>query len=273
MRELQRRIIDELGVRAAIEPEREVRNRIDFIKQYTIESGAVGLVLGISGGQDSSLTGRLCQLAAQELRAEGATCTFVAVRLPYGVQQDEADAQNALGFIHPDETVTFNIKSSVDAAVDEYAAAVGRPITDFNKGNVKARMRMLAQFAIAGDRRMLVVGTDHAAEAVSGFFTKYGDGATDLMPISGLTKAQGAEMLQYLEADEALWLKTPTADLLDSIPSQSDEESLGTSYRLIDAYLCGEQVPDEIAETIEARYLATAHKRHLPVTPADYWWK
>lgn len=273
MRELQRRIIDELGVRPAIEPELEVRRRIDFIKQYTAQSGAHGLVLGVSGGQDSSLTGRLCQLAAEEIRAAGEDCTFVAVRLPYGVQRDEDDAQRAMQFINPDEIVTFNIKSSVDAAVEEFTAATGQPITDFNKGNVKARMRMVAQYAIAGDWKMLVVGTDHAAEAVSGFFTKFGDGATDLMPIDGLTKGQGAQMLEYLEADEALWLKTPTADLLDSIPCQSDEESLGASYRQIDAYLRGENVPEEIALGIESRYLATAHKRRLPVTLADQWWK
>lgn len=272
MRQLQQRIIDELGVRPEIESGQEVHARVAFIAKYVKQARARGLVLGISGGQDSSLAGRLCQLAAEQLRAEGYDCTFVAVRLPYGVQIDEDDAQLALGFINPDETITFNIKSSVDAAAEEYATALGQDISDFNKGNVKARMRMLAQFAIAGDRQMLVVGTDHAAEAVTGFFTKFGDGATDIMPIDGLTKGQGAQMLQFLEAHEALWLKTPTADLLDSIPAQSDEESLGASYRIIDAYLRGEEVPTGDAENLEARYLASAHKRHLPVTPADQWW-
>lgn len=273
MRELQQRIIDELGVKPRIEPEHEVKRRVEFIAEYVKHSQAAGLVLGISGGQDSSLTGRLCQLAVEALREQGYSCTFVAVRLPYAVQRDEEDAQKSLGFINPDEVVTFNIQSSVDAVSEEYARALGVPVTDFNKGNVKARVRMVAQYAIAGDRRMLVVGTDHAAEAVSGFFTKFGDGAADVMPLDGLTKSQGAELLQYLEADASLWLKTPTADLLDAIPGQSDEESLGVTYRVIDAYLCGEPVNEEFATLIERRYLATAHKRALPVTPYHQWWK
>lgn len=272
MREKQRLIIEALGAQPQIDAEAEITARITFIKQYVRHAQAQGLVLGISGGQDSSLAGRLCQLAVDELRAEGYACTFVAMRLPYGVQRDEDDAQLALRFIQPDEAVTFNIQKSVDAAVSEYLAATGVLMSDFHKGNIKARMRMIAQYAVAGERRMLVVGTDHAAEAVTGFFTKYGDGAADLMPLDGLTKSQGAQLLQELEAHESIWLKTPTADLLDTIPGQSDEESLGASYREIDAYLSGEPVSEEAAASVEGHYLKTQHKRHLPVTPSDTWW-
>src|SRR5258705_13786173 len=101
MANLRDQILAELGVKATIVPKVEIRERIDFLKDYLRSTPAEGFVLGISGGQDSTLTGRLCQLAAEELRAEGRGVTFVAVRLPSGVQADERDAQIALGFIQP----------------------------------------------------------------------------------------------------------------------------------------------------------------------------
>ena len=143
---------------------------------------------------------------------------------------------------------------------------------DFTKGNVKARSRMIAQYAIAGQRSLLVVGTDHAAEAVTGFFTKFGDGGADVLPLSGLSKRQGAALLKHLDAPERLYLKAPTADLLDENPGQTDEANLGLSYHDIDDFLEGMDVAADVAETIENRYLATEHKRRTPVTPTDAWW-
>jgi NAD+ synthase len=273
MRDIQARIIEELHVEPIVDPADQVRRRVDFLKEYLAASGAKGLVLGISGGQDSSLAGRLCELAVEELAADGRPARFVAVRLPYGVQRDEADAQLALDFIGPAEVVDFNIEQGVDGLAAEYADAVGAPISDFGKGNVKARMRMVAQYAIAGEGGLLVVGTDHAAEAVTGFFTKYGDGGADLLPLSGLTKRQGRALLQHLGAPERLYHKVPTADLLDHDPGQSDEANLGLRYADIDAFLEGEEVEESVAERIEARFLQTRHKRAEPVTMFDGWWR
>src|SRR5215813_5991481 len=101
MASLRERILAELGVKATIVPKDEIRQRVDFLKDYLRSTPANGYVLGISGGQDSTLAGRLCQLACEELRADGREATFVAVRLPYGVQADEHDAQIALRFIQP----------------------------------------------------------------------------------------------------------------------------------------------------------------------------
>lgn len=272
MRDLQARIIAELNVSPVIDPAEQARARIDFLKTYLRTTGAAGLILGISGGQDSTLAGLLCRLAVEELEAEGDPARFVAVRLPYGVQHDEADAQIALEFIQPPETVVFNIKGGVDALAAEFAAATDVALSDFGKGNVKARMRMVAQYAIAGEGRLLVVGTDHAAEAVTGFFTKYGDGGADILPLTGLTKRQGRALLHYLEAPEHLHLKVPTADLLDADPGQSDEANLGLTYADIDAYLEGEDIEPAIAERIEERFLQTRHKRAVPVSMFDDWW-
>lgn len=273
MRDLQRAIVAELGSLPDVDPAAEVEKRISFLVDYATRTGAAGFVLGISGGQDSSLAGRLCQLAAERLRAAGRAAEFIAVRLPYGVQQDEDDAQLALGFITPDRTVTFNVKRGVDGFFEEYGDAVGDRMSDFTKGNVKARARMVAQYAIAGQRSLLVVGTDHAAEAITGFFTKFGDGGADFLPLSGLTKRQGKSLLRHLDAPARLYEKAPTADLLDETPGQTDEANLGLTYADIDDYLEGRNVAADVAETIEARFLATRHKRTVPVTPFDDWWR
>lgn len=274
MRELQQHIIEALQVRTGITAADEVEQRVAFLVAYLRSvPGAKGFVLGISGGQDSSLAGRLCQLAVEQLRAEGDSAEFVAVRLPYGVQRDEGDARLALEFIRPDRLVTVNIKGTVDALAAEVATATAAAVSDYNKGNVKARARMLAQYAIAGDLSLLVVGTDHAAEAVTGFFTKYGDGAADVVPLAGLTKRQGAILLQALDAPERLWQKVPTADLLDEVPGRSDESELGVQYADIDAYLEGSDIDGAVAAVLERKYLTSEHKRRPPVAPADSWWK
>ena len=217
MANLREQILAELGVKSTIVPAVEIRQRVDFLKDYLRATPAKGYVLGISGGQDSTLAGRLCQLAAEELRAEGHEAVFVAVRLPYGVQADEHDAQIALKFIQPDRSVTVNVKPSADAVVGEVALGLGEllgdqpTLRDFVRGNVKARERMVIWYAIAGQLGLLVVGTDHAAEAVTGFFTKYGDGGADVTP--------------------------------------------------------------DVAAKVESFYLATRHKRAVPVTPLDDWWR
>ncbi|WP_101790304.1 ammonia-dependent NAD(+) synthetase [Nonomuraea indica] len=279
MANLRERILAELGVAAAIVPKVELRRRVDFLKDYLRSTPAKGYVLGISGGQDSTLAGRLCQLAAEELRAEGHEAVFVAVRLPYGVQADESDARIALEFVRPDRVVEVNVKPGADAVAADTALGLrellgGEPrLRDFVRGNIKARERMVIQYSIAGQLSLLVVGTDHAAEAVTGFFTKYGDGGADVTPLTGLTKRQGAALLQELGAPPSAWEKVPTADLEDDRPALPDEVALGLRYTEIDDYLEGVDVTPELAAKVESVYLATRHKRALPVTPLDDWWR
>ncbi|WP_280503624.1 ammonia-dependent NAD(+) synthetase [Nocardia farcinica] len=274
MASLREQIITELGVQPTIEPKEEVRRRVDFLAEYLLSTPAKGFVLGISGGQDSTLTGRLCQLAAEKVRADGGSATFYAVRLPYGVQADEHDAQISLDFIRPDRTLTVNIKPSADAAGGEVAAALDvERLRDFVRGNIKARERMVVQYGLAGQENLLVVGTDHAAEAVTGFFTKYGDGGVDITPLTGLTKRQGAALLQELGAPPSTWSKVPTADLEDDRPALPDEEALGLRYSDIDDYLEGKPVGEEVAAKVEKHFFNTRHKRTVPVTPHDTWWR
>lgn len=271
MRELQKEIIELERTKPTIEPEHEVRRSVDFLKDYLQQNpGLKTYVLGISGGQDSTLAGKLAQMAISELRTEtGAKdYQFVAVRLPYGEQADEQDALDAIKFIQADMTMVVNIKPSVDALV-EAVTQDSLVISDFNKGNIKARARMVAQYAIAGQMHGAVIGTDHAAENVTGFFTKYGDGGADLLPLAGLNKRQGKALLSYLKAPSHLYEKKPTADLEEKKPLLPDEEALGVTYDQIDDYLEGRRINGLAAEKIEHLYLKSEHKRHLPVTPFE----
>ncbi len=273
MRDMQAEIIRALGVEPTIDPAAEVRRRVSFLKDYLRATGTRGFVLGISGGLDSTLAGKLAQLAVDELRTEGVDADFVAVRLPYQVQHDEDDAQAALAFIQPRSSQVFNVAPGVDGVEQEYTDATGEPISDFTKGNAKARVRMVAQYAIAGQRNLLVIGTDHAAESVTGFFTKFGDGGADLLPLFGLDKRQNRALLRELGAPAALADKIPTADLLDASPGRSDEQELGLTYDQIDDYLEGREVAVGTAEKIEQRYRTTRHKRTVPVSILDSWWR
>lgn len=262
----QKSIIRDLGVFPIINPAQEVKARVAFLKEGIRQSNKKGLVLGISGGQDSTLAGRLAQIAVTELRQEGYyEASFLAIRLPYGTQADESDAQMALDFIAPDVSIVFNIKDTVDAFASTYdAVEEGITLSDYDKGNVKARVRMTTQYAYASAWGMLVVGTDHAAEAVSGFFTKFGDGGADILPLSGLNKRQGKELLKYLDAPKRLYEKAPTADLLDAKPGQEDETELGVTYAVLDDFLEGKEVDEATYKLIVDRYIATAHKRQQP---------
>lgn len=267
------RIAEELKVNpwsdAAIDAMREIESRVSFLKNRVRASHTKGLVLGISGGVDSTTAGKLCQIAVEALRAEGYDATFYAVRLPFYVQRDEEDAQLALRFIKPDAILTVDIGQSVDAmmgAVGGQSAGDERKM-DFVKGNVKARARMMAQYTIANLNNCLVVGTDHAAEAVMGFFTKFGDGACDVTPLAGLVKGQVRQIALALGAPVDLVHKTPTADLEELDPGKPDELAHGCTYDEIDNFLLGRPVSDEVARLIIGVYTKTAHKRELPYAP------
>ena len=273
MRPIQQMIVEEFHVSPQIDPAVEIERRVQFLADYLRTTGAKGYVLGISGGLDSALAGRLAQLAVEQVRSDGGHATFVAVRLPYRVQHDEADAAAAMDFVAADREVTFNIGDAVDAFETEYAKALGAEITDFNKGNVKARLRMVAQYAVGGDNGLLVIGTDHGAESVMGFFTKFGDGGADILPLFGLNKRQNRQLLRHMGAPEALWAKVPTADLLDDKAGQPDEVELGLRYDDIDDYLEGREVPPAAAERIEQVWWRSRHKRTVPVEIDDTWWR
>lgn len=275
MSTLQEKIIQEMGVKPTIDPKEEIRVSIDFMKEYLYKHPFLKtFVLGISGGQDSTLLGKLAQMAMEEMREETKddAYQFIGMRLPYGVQFDEEDVDMAFDWISPDKVLEVNIKPAVDALVDQFEQN-DFSISDFNKGNIKARQRMIVQFAVAGDAKGVVLGSDHAAESITGFYTKFGDGAADIMPLFRLNKRQGVTLLKELGSPAPLYEKIPTADLQDGKPGLSDEDELGVSYQDIDDYLEGKEVSEEAKAKIEKHYHNSRHKRHLPINVFDEFWK
>ncbi|EJY4041623.1 ammonia-dependent NAD(+) synthetase [Staphylococcus pseudintermedius] len=267
MSEMQAMIVEEMKVKPSIDSAETIKEMQHFIEQYLHAHTFVKtLVLGISGGQDSTLAGKLVQLAVENMRnASGRDVQFIAVKLPYGVQKDADEVEDALNFIQPDRILTVNIKPAVDQSVQSLKEA-GIALSDFHKGNEKARERMKVQYAIAANTSGIVVGTDHSAENITGFFTKHGDGAADIAPLFGLNKRQGRQLLQYLGAPAHLYEKVPTADLEDDKPQLPDEEALGVAYEAIDNYLEGKGVSPVDAAVIERHYVRNAHKRELAYT-------
>jgi NAD+ synthase len=271
-------VIEEMRVLPKIDVNFEVERRVNFIKAQLIESGMRVLVLGVSGGVDSCTLGRLAQLAVNQLNQEQTNLQntnqyqFIAVRLPYNIQADEIDAQASIDFIQPSHSLTVNVQPGVDAIDLQTRMAMqstnllpdSESKQDFVKGNVKARTRMVTQYQVAGLLDGLVLGTDHSAENITGFYTKYGDGACDLAPLFGLNKRQVRQIAEFLGAPQNIVHKAPTADLETLAPQKSDEQALGMSYEQIDDFLEGKLVADDIIERLVAIFEKTQHKR-IPI--------
>lgn len=251
--------------------DREIARRRLFIQQCLRNANTHVLVLGISGGVDSLTAGRLAQLAIEDLRASSGDIAyqFIAMRLPYGRQHDEDDAAAAMRFVGADRELTVDIAPAVgglDAGL-QCLAGLSAGARDLVLGNIKARTRMVAQYAVANACSGLVIGTDHAAEAVMGFFTKFGDGACDLAPLAGLVKGQVRAIAARLGAPERFVKKVPTADLEDLDPGKPDEKAYGVSYEEIDAFLHGHRISPRAEAIIIQQYRQTKHKRVAPLTP------
>ncbi len=260
----QEEIINELKVKSEIDVKLEITSRVELLKKALLERGFKRLILGISGGVDSATAAMLCMRAIREMNEEfsDAKYEFIAMRLPYGKQIDEADCQIVLDYIKAHKVITYDIQPAVDAHINEFSKQSIR-INDHDKGNIKARERMIAQY-IAASTTGLVVGTDHAAEAICGFYTKWGDAGADVIPLFGLCKWQVRALAKELGVPDIIINKVPTADLEDDNPAVADEVALGVTYKEIDAYLCNQEIADAAKNTIEMWHKRTKHKRSNP---------
>lgn len=251
-----------------------IRERVDYLKRFLQSTGRRAIVLGISGGVDSTSAGSIAQMAIRELRDEGYDSKFIAMRLPYKTQKDEDEAQAAIKLINADEVVDVNIGNGTDGVFDAVLSGLhASGLTkdeqvcsgDFAKGNVKARIRMISQYAVAGLHNGLVMGTDHNSENITGFYTLHGDGACDMLVLNGLNKRQVRLVAKEFGADEWLWNKLPTADLEDDNPQLADEDSLGITYDEIDDFLEGKEIDIEAQKLLIDRFEATGFKRRMPM--------
>jgi NAD+ synthase len=275
-----KKILDEMRVLPNIDPQFEAKRRVTFIKSKLLSTGLSHLVLGISGGIDSATCGRLAQIAINELSQEFPErgFSFVALRLPYGEQIDEIDAQKSIKFIRPSKNVLLDIKPSVDITHERINSSISSSNLglvrdevrdDFTKGNTKARIRMTFQYEVASALGGLVLGTDHSAENITGFYTKWGDGACDLAPLFGLNKRQVRKIARFLNAPKSIIEKTPTADLECLSPQKEDESALGVTYNEIDDFLEGKPLSQDSLKTILNLYNKTIHKRSTIPTIYD----
>ncbi|CAH8768371.1 ammonia-dependent NAD(+) synthetase [Paenibacillus dendritiformis] len=261
---LQEEIINRFGVKPQIDVDAEIRKRVDFLKQYVTNAGAKGLLIAISGGIDSAVAAGLCKRATDELSAEsGQEYMTLGVFQPYGEQVDIADSYAVAEAFQLKHTVETNIEEAVNEValeVEQGFKGLGQPrhISVPGKGNIKARIRMVAQYALAFDLNLIVVGTDHASEALTGFYTKWGDGAVDITPLSSLNKRQIRQLAERLGVPRSVIDKVPTAGLWEG---QTDEKELGVSYEHNSDYLEGKPVPSDVQAKLEQHYRKTEHKR------------
>lgn len=261
---LQQEIIGRLGVKPEIDPDAEIRKRVDFLKEYVKKSGTAGLLIAISGGIDSAVTTGLCKMATDELTEEtGREYMTLGVFQPYGEQVDISDSYAVAEAFNLKYKAETNIQDAVDEIAIEVEHAfktmgIPRHLSREGKGNIKARTRMVTQYALAFDLNLLVVGTDHASEAITGFYTKWGDGAVDITPLSSLSKRQVRQLAAKLGVPQSVLDKAPTAGLWEG---QTDEGELGITYEDNSNYLEGKAIAPEVADKLEKQYLKTQHKR------------
>ncbi|MGD6858554.1 MAG: ammonia-dependent NAD(+) synthetase [Enterobacteriaceae bacterium] len=269
----QKEIINKFKVKSFIYPKIELRRIINFLKKYLIENKKVySFVVGISGGQDSTLVGKICQKSIEEFRGykNKKKYKFIALNLPYGNQIDEEDCNESIKFIKPDEVLNINIKKIVDKNVREIRNK-GIKITDNLKSNLKSRERMKIQYSIAYSNSGIVVGTNNASEALTGFFTKHGDNGVDINPIIHLNKRQISLILKSINCPKNLYNKIPMSGLSDIYPSLADEYELRVSYKDIDDYLEGKSINPYSELLIEYMYEITKHKRSFPMNLTKFY--
>lgn len=283
----QKHIIEALKTVPTVNTEVEINRRAKFLEDSIMASGAKGLVLGLSGGADSTLAAFVARRAIDNLNLLFPNEFFIlhAIMLPEkAFKSNDKDVKDAIAvsknYVKFDDLLTIPIEKTKNSAIYEYilgfkegAEAVGHGgiltkfghiVNDTTKGNISARVRMIQLYTHAALNNLLVLGTDNAAEQLTGFYTKHGDGAYDVNPLQTLTKRQVFQMLKETGAPESIITKAPAANLSESNPGRTDEEELGLSYSDIDDFLEGKQLDLEIEKKLIARYDFTQHKREMP---------
>ncbi len=228
---------------------------IAWIREKVLASGHKGVVLGMSGGIDSSIVAILCQRALPQ--------STLGVLMPcYSSQEDEEHALAvASKFSIPTKTVVLDsvFDTLLKVLPDDSGAS------QLAKANLKARLRMLTLYCFANQLKYMVVGSSNRSELAIGYFTKYGDGGVDIIPLGNLVKGQVRELASFLGIPQEIIDKPPSAGLW---PGQTDEGELGFSYDELDRYLVTGEASDEVRRKIESMMAAGDHKRQPPPKPA-----
>ena len=230
--------------------QQEYEQRVAYIHAKLTEAHADGIVFGNSGGKDSALVGILCKAACDNTLGVIMPC---ASKQNYG--RDTEDGK-ALAEQFSIETRTVDLTAVRE---QELRALEGIcTLNDMALTNIAPRLRMTTLYTIAAAENRLVAGTGNRSEAYMGYFTKWGDGASDFNPISDLTATEVFAFLEYLGAPRSIIDKAPSAGLFDG---QTDEEDMGVTYRAIDTWLLEGRASEEDLAVIERYHRRSAHKR------------
>ncbi len=246
----------------SIEIENKIQQVVEWLREKVKESGAKGLLVGISGGIDSAVVANLIKRAFPD--------NSLGVILP--INSNPKDVEDGIAVAEKAEIKYMEIELSDEkksilnhvtnalkeqGAFDEERAR----ITD---ANLRARLRMSTLYAVANNLNYLVVGTDNEAEVYTGYFTKYGDGGVDLLPIARLKKYEVFQWAEVLGVPKSVLERKPSAGLWEG---QTDEAEMGTTYAFIDAFLEGKEIPEKDRGIIERLHRISEHKRVMPPYP------
>lgn len=245
-----------LSVGQRFSPAKTADHLIAWLRERAGETGALGAVVGISGGVDSAAVAALCLRAFPD-------ATLGVIMPCHSDPRDLADAKQVCAALGLPSTVVV-----LDAVYDAMVAAL-RGSDQFAEhqiavANLRPRLRMATLYFFANRLNRLVVGTGNRSEAYVGYFTKYGDGGADVLPLGGLVKSQVKALATYLGVPAAVVERTPSAGLW---PGQTDEGEMGLTYAVLDAYLLTGEAPAEARARIERMHAASEHKRRFPPIP------
>lgn len=241
--------------------EKQVEHIVEWLRGKVEESHTKGLVVGLSGGIDSSVVAFLIKKAFPD--------NSIGVIMP--IKSNPVDEQYARELV---EACGINaIKVDLSSEHDTLKSAVVDQLGDsfehdrIADSNLRARLRMTTLYTVANSMNYLVVGTDNAAEIHTGYFTKYGDGGVDLIPIANLSKRDVYEFARYFGVPDSIINRPPTAGLWDG---QTDEGEMGTTYDMIDDYLEGKEIPEKDKAIIDSLHNRSEHKRNMPPKPPKF---
>lgn len=228
---------------------------VAWIREQTLAAGRKGVVAGMSGGLDSSVLAVLCHRAFPQ--------NMLGVVMPCcSSQQDEEHAlMVASQFSIPTKVVVLDpvFDALLQALPDD---GVEPDVSRLAKANLKVRLRMITLYYFANQFKYIVAGASNRSELAVGYFTKYGDGGVDILPVGNLVKGQVRELANFLGIPQPIIDKPPTAGLW---PGQTDEGELGLSYEELDRYLVTGQASTGLRQKIESMIATSAHKRLPPL--------
>jgi NAD+ synthase len=240
-----------------VEPELLTEKLVAWIRERVTAAGCRGVVLGLSGGLDSSVLAALCRRAMPQ-------DTLGLIMPCHSRDEDEAHALEVAGkFAIPATKITLD--APFDALLQTLPGyQVDNETGQLARANLKTRLRMLTLYYVANQLKYLVAGSSNRSEISIGYFTKYGDGGVDVMPLGSLVKAQVRELARFLGIPGAIIDKPPSAGLW---AGQTDEDEIGLSYEALDRYLIDGCATDEVRSRIEDMIAASRHKHIMPPIP------